>query len=66
MASGIFKMGSSLGSAFGVAIYLSVYAAVTASTNNLHQAANTAIMIGVPSALLAALVSFLLVPARRN
>lgn len=66
VASGIFKMGSSLGSAFGIAIYLSVYGAVVASTSNLAQAASTSIRIGVPTALLAALVSFLLVPAKKK
>lgn len=66
VASGIFKMGSSLGGAFGIAIHLTVYGAVAASTNDLALAANNSIRIGVATALLAALVSFFLVPAKKK
>lgn len=66
VASGIFKMGSSLGGAFGIAIHLVIYGAVAASTNDLALAANNSIRIGIATALLAALVSYFLVPAKKK
>lgn len=66
VAGGIFKMASSLGGAFGIAIHLAIYGAVAASTQgNLHVAAMYSIGSGVVATLLAALVAFMLIPAKK-
>lgn len=66
VAGGIFKMASSLGGAFGIAIHLAIYGAVAASTNgDLHVATMYSIGSGVVATLLAALVAFMLVPAKK-
>lgn len=66
VAGGIFKMASSLGGAFGIAIHLAIYSAVAASTQgNLHTAAMYSIGSGVVATLLAALVAFVLIPAKK-
>ena len=66
VAGGIFKMASSIGGAFGIAIHLAIYGAVAASTQgNLHAAAMYSIGSGVVATLLAALVAFVLIPAKK-
>lgn len=65
VASGIFKMGSSLGGAFGIAIHLAIYGAVAASSGNLATAAMYSIGFGVIVALLAALVAYVLMPSKK-
>lgn len=63
VASGIYKMASSLGGAFGVAISASVYAAALSSGGSL--AATAGLLINVAFCLLSMLVIFLLVPAAK-
>ncbi len=67
VASGIFKMGSSLGGAFGIAIHLAIYGAVAGVTKgNLATAAMYSIAFGALAAGLSAVVSLVLVPGRKK
>ncbi|WP_019636745.1 MFS transporter [Paenibacillus fonticola] len=61
IASGIYKMASSLGGAFGVAISAAVYGAI-AATGNLELAASTGLFVNVGFCVLSILAVLAMIP----
>lgn len=61
IASGIYKMASSLGGAFGVAISAAVYGAI-ATTGNLELAASTGLLVNVAFCVLSILAVLAMIP----
>lgn len=66
IASGIYKMASSLGGAFGVAISASTYAAVIASGQSVATAATIGLGVNVGFCILSFISILILVPATRK
>lgn len=62
VASGIFKMGSTLGGAFGIAIITSIYTALSLSGFSIHLAASIAFLAGVVLIFSAVLISAFVIP----
>ena len=63
MASGVYKMASTLGGAFGLTVSASMYAAVKATGAGMSIAASAAILVNTGCCLLALLVVWRRVPA---
>ena len=66
VASGIFKMGSTLGGAFGIAIITSVYEGVLSSGKSVSQAASYGFLTGVLMVVIAIIVGGCLLPRKEN
>lgn len=62
VASGIFKMGSTLGGAFGIAIITSIYTALSLNDYSIHLSASIAFLAGVVLIFSAALISLFVIP----
>ncbi|PTE26304.1 MFS transporter [Staphylococcus equorum] len=65
VASGIFKMGSTLGGAFGIAIMTSIYTAIMQSGQSLHTAATAGFIVGACIVGCGVLASALIIPTRK-
>lgn len=65
VASGIFKMGSTLGGAFGIAIMISIYTAIMQSGQSLHTAATAGFIVGACIVGCGVLASALIIPTRK-
>lgn len=63
VASGIYKMASSLGGAFGVAISAAVYTGF--SDHNIHAAATMGLMVNIVFCILALIAIMLLIPKEK-
>lgn len=66
IASGIYKMASSLGGAFGVAISASTYAAIIASGQSVDTAATIGLAVNVAFCILSFISIIVLVPAGKK
>ncbi len=65
VASGIFKMGSTLGGAFGIAIMTSIFTGIIQSGQNMHIAAGTGFIVGTCLVLCCVLTSAIVIPTRK-
>ncbi len=65
VASGIFKMGSTLGGAFGIAIMTSIYTAVIQSGHSMEVAASIGFIVGTCLVVCGVLASALIIPTRK-
>ncbi|MEX5673136.1 MULTISPECIES: MFS transporter [unclassified Staphylococcus] len=65
VASGIFKMGSTLGGAFGIAIMTSIFTGIIQSGQSIHIAAGVGFIMGTCLVLCGVLASTLVIPTRK-
>lgn len=65
VASGIFKMGSTLGGAFGIAIMTSIFTGIIQSGHSIHIAAGVGFIMGTCLVLCGVLASALVIPTRK-
>ncbi len=65
VASGIFKMGSTLGGAFGIAIMTSIFTGIIQSGQSIHIAAGVGFIMGTCLVLCGVLASALVIPTRK-
>lgn len=65
VASGIFKMGSTLGGAFGIAIMTSIFTGIIQSGQNMHIAAGVGFIVGTCLVLCGVLASAIVIPTRK-
>ncbi|PHK48897.1 MFS transporter [Staphylococcus edaphicus] len=65
VASGIFKMGSTLGGAFGIAIMTSIFTGLTQSGQSVDAAASTGFIVGVCLVIGGVFTSACLIPTRK-
>ncbi|MDV3052182.1 hypothetical protein NLV77_001117 [Staphylococcus ureilyticus] len=65
VASGIFKMGSTLGGAFGIAIMTSIFTGIIQSGHSIHIAAGVGFIMGTCLVLCGVLTSALVIPTRK-
>lgn len=65
VASGIFKMGSTLGGAFGIAIMISIFTGIIQSGQNMHIAAGVGFIVGTCLVLCGVLASAIVIPTRK-
>lgn len=65
VASGIFKMGSTLGGAFGIAIMTSIYTAIIQSGQSMEVAASIGFIVGTCLVVCGVLASALIIPTRK-
>lgn len=64
VASGIYKMGSSLGGAFGIAISTAIYIALMKMTPSIHFAAGIALLVNAGFCVLSAFAVLFLIPRK--
>ncbi|ATH59204.1 MAG: MFS transporter [Staphylococcus sp.] len=65
VASGIFKMGSTLGGAFGIAIMTSIFTGIIESGQSVHSAAGIGFIVGTCLVLCGVLTSAIVIPTRK-